>query len=117
MPRAVILYRERVGRVTSSSLVHHSPFHTNIQCTMNSFVERFSLTSAAAEIRKAKEILGDEDGAEAMWGSEAGFGNLASGVPRFNVPQVADVRVYHSRLHAWYSICALACGVPANIHE
>ncbi len=61
---------------------------------MNSFAERFSTTSAAAEIRKAKETFGDdEDGSEAMWGSEAGFGNLARGIPQFNVPDVPDVRV------------------------
>lgn len=60
---------------------------------MNTFVERFSTTSAAAELRKAKQVLGDdEDGADAMWGSEAGFGNLASGVPTFNIPGVTDVR-------------------------
>ena len=68
------------------------PFKHHIQHNMNSFVERFSATSSAAELRKAREIYGDdEDGAGVMWGSEAGFGNVASGVPRFNIPAVADV--------------------------
>jgi 20S proteasome subunit beta 5 len=59
---------------------------------MNTFVDRFSTTSSAAELRRAKQILGDdEEGTEAMWGSEAGFGNLASGIPTFNIPAVADV--------------------------
>ncbi|PSR83067.1 hypothetical protein PHLCEN_2v5871 [Hermanssonia centrifuga] len=66
---------------------------------MNSFAERFSTTSAAAEIRKAKETFGDdEDGSEAMWGSEAGFGNLARGIPQFNVPDVPDPSAF-LRLH------------------
>ena len=59
---------------------------------MNSFVTRFSTTGPAAELRKAKELLGEDGGdLDAMWGSQAGFGNLASGVPKFNIPAVPDV--------------------------
>lgn len=68
---------------------------------MNSFLTRYSSTSPDAEIRKAKELYGDdEEISEMMWGSEGGFGNLAKGVPSFKVPAVADVRQY-----AW--ICPL----------
>ena len=60
---------------------------------MNKFVDRFSTSNAMAEIRRAKEILEEEDdGSEVMWGSQAGFGALARGVPRFAVPDVPDVR-------------------------
>ena len=60
---------------------------------MNTFVTRFSTNSAEAEIQRAKEIIGDdEDGSEVMWGSQAGFGSLARGLPKFAVPDVPDVR-------------------------
>ena len=66
---------------------------------MNRFADRFSTTSAVAEIRRAKDILGeDDDGSEVMWGSQAGFGALARGVPRFAVPDVTDVRISSFRL-------------------
>lgn len=66
---------------------------------MNSFVERFATNSATADIRKAKEMYGeDEDGSSVMWGSEAGFGTLARGVPNFTVPGVTDVSS-HSRCY------------------
>ena len=60
---------------------------------MNSFLTRYSSTSPEADIRKAKELYGeDEDFSEIMWGSSGGFGNLASGVPMFKLPSVQDVR-------------------------
>jgi 20S proteasome subunit beta 5 len=59
---------------------------------MNAFVSRFSTTGADAELRKVKEAAA-EDGefSDASWGSEAGFGTLAKGVPAFSVPAVHDV--------------------------
>lgn len=55
---------------------------------MNSLVERFSTTGAAADIRRARQVLGEEeDGPDVM-----SFGNLASGVPKFHIPAVPDVR-------------------------
>jgi 20S proteasome subunit beta 5 len=59
---------------------------------MNTFVNRFASTSAANELRD-----GDDDGAfsDAMWGSEAGFGSLAKGVPTFTVPAVPDVSLQY----------------------
>ncbi|KAI0723972.1 N-terminal nucleophile aminohydrolase [Cerioporus squamosus] len=58
---------------------------------MNSFLTRYSSTSPEADIRKAKELYGeDEDFSEVMWGSTGGFGNLASGVPMFKLPSVQD---------------------------
>lgn len=60
---------------------------------MNSFLTRYSSTSPDADIRKAKELYGeDEEVSEMMWGSAGGFGNLAKGVPSFKIPAVADVR-------------------------
>lgn len=61
--------------------------------TMNSLVQRFSTTGAQAELRKAQNLVEDGESSEAMWGSEAGFANLAHGIPSFAVPAVPDVRV------------------------
>ncbi|OBZ69155.1 Proteasome subunit beta type-5 [Grifola frondosa] len=66
---------------------------------MNSFLTRFSTTCPEADLQRAKEVLGDEeDISEIMWGSGAGFGNLASGVPRFSLPSVSDPSTF-LRLH------------------
>ena len=54
---------------------------------MNTLVERFSSTGPAAELRRARQVLAEEDDvADVM-----SFGNLASGVPKFNIPAVPDV--------------------------
>jgi hypothetical protein len=67
-----------------------SPIHF---VTMNTFANRFSTTSAVSELRKAQALAVDNDEfSDSMWGSEAGFGSLAKGVPTFSVPAVADVR-------------------------
>lgn len=59
---------------------------------MNTFAERFSTTSATSQLRKAQALAAEEDDvSDAMWGSEAGFGSLAKGVPTFAIPAVADV--------------------------
>jgi 20S proteasome subunit beta 5 len=59
---------------------------------MNAFVNRFSTTGPASELRKAHALAEeDEQFSDAMWGSEAGFGSLAKGVPTFSVPDVQDV--------------------------
>ena len=80
---------------------HLSPLHSHLFFTtytlpsnpldMNTFANRFSTTSAEAEIQRARDIFEDEDGSETMWGSQAGFGALARGVPKFAVPSVPDV--------------------------
>jgi 20S proteasome subunit beta 5 len=60
--------------------------------TMNTFVNRFSTTSAVSEIRKARALVAeDDDISDAMWGSQAGFGSLSRGVPSFSIPHVEDV--------------------------
>jgi len=58
---------------------------------MNTFASRFSTTGAESEIRRARAIVEDEELSDAMWGSEAGFGNLVKGAQSFNLPAVADV--------------------------
>ena len=61
--------------------------------TMNSLVQRFDTNSVFAEINRAKAIV-EEDGdsvSDLMWGSYGGFGNLATGIPKFNIPAVPDV--------------------------
>lgn len=58
---------------------------------MNSLVDRFSTTSAVAQLRKAQRIVEEEEGpSDAAWGSQGGFGNILGG-PSFNVPNVPDV--------------------------
>jgi hypothetical protein len=69
---------------------------------MNTFVNRFASTSAANELRNGDFAAEDGEFSDAMWGSEAGFGSLAKGVPNFTVPAVSDVsiRIYiHMHLH------------------
>ncbi|KAG6860591.1 Proteasome subunit beta type-5 [Termitomyces sp. Mi166 len=66
---------------------------------MNSFAERFSTTTAVAQMRNAQAVAGDDEEFDgAMWGSSAGFGSIAKGIPTFTVPQVADPTAF-LRLH------------------
>ena len=59
---------------------------------MNSFAERFSSTGTAVDIRRAKQLANeDEDISDVMWGTQAGFGNIAKGVHKFQIPSVPDV--------------------------
>ena len=58
---------------------------------MNSFVSKFSTTDADSEIRRAKGIAEEDGLTDAMWGSQAGFGQLVHG-HAFNIPAVPDVR-------------------------
>jgi 20S proteasome subunit beta 5 len=58
---------------------------------MNTFVNRFSTTGSIAELRNAHALVGEGEISDVMWGSEAGFGSLAKGVPSFSIPDVADV--------------------------
>lgn len=61
-----------------------------LTCTMNSIVSRFASSSSAHNIKKVTEE--DDNVSDAMWASSAGFGNLGqSGIPSFQMPQVADV--------------------------
>jgi len=60
---------------------------------MNSLVQRFDTNNPLSKIKRAKAIV-EEDGdnlSDLMWGSYGGFGNLASGIPKFNIPAVPDV--------------------------
>jgi 20S proteasome subunit beta 5 len=59
---------------------------------MNIFVDKYSTTSAASQLRRAQRLAEEDDEfSDAAWGSEAGFGNIVKGAPSFNVPNVADV--------------------------
>jgi 20S proteasome subunit beta 5 len=59
---------------------------------LHQFADRFSTTSSQSEIRRAQALAADdEDFSDSAWGSEAGFGSLAKGVPTFSVPAVPDV--------------------------
>lgn len=65
---------------------------------MNSLVQRFDTISAISEIKRAQTIVEEDGGdvSELMWGSYGGFGNLATGIPKFNIPAVPDVSLRHS---------------------
>jgi 20S proteasome subunit beta 5 len=57
---------------------------------MNALLSKFSATDADSEIRTAMD-LAEEDGlTDAMWGSQAGFGQLVQG-HAFNIPAVPNV--------------------------
>lgn len=59
---------------------------------MNNLIQRYA-GSGTVQKRNAS-IVDDDDGhcSDAMWGSLAGYGSLAKGVPNFLVPSVLDVR-------------------------
>jgi hypothetical protein len=82
------------SRALAPQLSNPSPSTLNPTTTpMNSLVQRFDTNSAISEIKRAKAIV-EEDGdnvSDLMWGSYGGFGNLATGVPKFNIPAVPDV--------------------------
>lgn len=81
-------------RVFGTRLAASSP-PSRLPSTMNSFADRFSSTGTAAELRRIKEyVADDEEVADSMWGSEAGFGAIAHGAPNFMVPDVPDVSAY-----------------------
>ncbi|KAJ7343272.1 20S proteasome subunit [Mycena albidolilacea] len=66
---------------------------------LHQFADRFSTTGAQSEIRRAQALAADdEDFSDSAWGSEAGFGSLAKGVPSFAVPDVPDPSSF-LRLH------------------
>ncbi len=77
---------------------------------MNTFAERFSTTGALAELRRAQKEVDEEEFSDAAWGSEAGFGSLAKGVPTFSVPNIADV----SRMHRYIRTRVLTIMLPAS---
>ena len=57
---------------------------------MNTFIERYSTTSITSQLRKAKQLAGeDNDFSDPAWDSEAG--SLLKGPPSFMVPSVPDV--------------------------
>ena len=58
---------------------------------MNALVSKFSTTDADSEIRTAMGIAEDDGLTNAMWGSQAGFGQLVHG-HAFNIPAVPNVR-------------------------
>jgi 20S proteasome subunit beta 5 len=58
---------------------------------MNALVSKFSQTDADSEIRTAMDIAENDGLTDAMWGSQAGFGQLVKG-HAFNIPPVPDVR-------------------------
>lgn len=79
------------GRVTSIISIL-------LSCTMNTFVDRFSTTSAVSQLRRAQRLAEEEDDiSDVAWGSQAGFGNIMKGAPSFNVPDIPDVRFLFKR--------------------
>ena len=64
---------------------------------MNSLASRFSSTGVEAELRRAQALADEDEMTDAMWGSEAGLGTLASG-HAFAVPSVPDVRGLSCRM-------------------
>jgi hypothetical protein len=76
---------------------------------MNSFVSKFSTTDADSEIRRAKGIAEEDGLTDAMWGSQAGFGQLVHG-HAFDIPAVPDVR--SSERFFSTSNRLMACHIP-----
>ena len=87
--------------------------------SISSFVDRFSVTSPASQLRKARNLLSeDDDFSDARWGSEAGFGSIAKGVPTFTLPDVADVSAAFVLARAdLLRSCHAACGIFKASHR
>jgi hypothetical protein len=88
---------------------------------MNSFVSKFSTTDADSEIRRAKGIAEEDGLTDAMWGSQAGFGQLVHG-HAFDIPAVPDVRLVNTfsrqQIVLWRVISlVLARSVPQASHR
>jgi 20S proteasome subunit beta 5 len=93
--------RRDASRPIRIQLSNPPPTLISTTTTMNSLVQRFDTNSVISEIKRAKAII-EEDGDDvsaSMWGSCGGFGNLATGVPKFNIPAVPDVS--SSRCARW----------------
>ena len=78
---------------------------------MNSLIQRYAGSGAPHIQKRNTSIVDDDDDfSDAMWGSVAGYGSLAKGVPSFVVPSVPDVsRILKSRLssHSSKASCIL----------
>jgi len=70
---------------------HGQQLGSTVKYRMNALVTKFSTTNADSEIRTAMDIAENDGLTDAMWGSQAGFGQLVKG-HAFNVPPVPDVR-------------------------
>ena len=86
---------------------------------MNSLVQRFDTNSALSNIKRAQAIV-EEDGdsvSELMWGSYGGFGNLATGIPKFNIPGVPDVSLPYYTVRSADADCVadVSCWVAKRI--
>lgn len=84
-------------RVAQSRVSLHRP---TVLLHMNSLIQRFAGSSSGIELQKRNATVVDDDGelSDVMWGSMAGFGSLAKGVPTFTVPSVPDPAAF-LRLH------------------
>jgi len=78
-------------RIKADAALWRASSLTYRTANMNSFVSKFSTTDADSEIRRAKGIAEDDGLTDAMWGSQAGYGQLVHG-HSFNIPAVPDVR-------------------------
>ena len=58
---------------------------------MNSFARKFLVSDAEREIERSSKLIDEDRLSDAMWGSQAGFGQLVDG-HAFNIPAVPDVR-------------------------
>lgn len=85
---------------------------------MNSLASRFSTSGVEAEIRRAQALADEDEMTDAMWGSEAGLGTLASGhgFPLASVPDVREIikenGAIYLTVHTAYCIFAPAHGRP-----
>ncbi|KAH0830633.1 20S proteasome subunit [Lanmaoa asiatica] len=65
---------------------------------MNGLIQRYAGAVSHMQKRNASIVDDDDDCSDAMWGSVAGYGSLAKGVPSFVIPSVPDPAAF-LRLH------------------
>lgn len=83
--------RAKRGQTTGTRMTLTRHTQLALTANMNSLVSKFSTTDADSEIRRAKGIAEEDGLTDAMWGSQAGFGQLVHG-HAFDIPAVPDVR-------------------------
>ena len=62
-----------------------------LQTDMDAFIKRFSRNTPGDLYAVNGGVADDEYFSDELWGSQAGYGSLAKGVPNFVIPAVPDV--------------------------
>jgi hypothetical protein len=82
---------------------------------MNVFAQRFSSTGPLSELRRANALSEEGADSDAMWGSQAGFGDFR-GTTKFAIPAVQDVRYRSVISGSEFDSGVIAHGFPSILY-